>query len=113
VIGIVLLAIAFLRPGPYANPNTEIVGDAVVTMTWPVGSLLRGLPGELVGRGLAVRAGLRGGQHPRRAEGLIERQTRVGAASHLSAKIAAERLGVTDAVASGAADFSAAVGLQQ
>lgn len=37
VIGIVLLAIGFLLPGPCENRNTDIVSNAVFVLTWPVG----------------------------------------------------------------------------
>jgi hypothetical protein len=37
VIGIVLLAIGFLLPGPCENRNTDIVGNVVFVLTWPVG----------------------------------------------------------------------------
>ena len=79
----------------------------------PAGAYSEVCEGKIVGRGLAARAGMRGGRHPRQEQGLIEHETGVGAASQLGAKIAAERLGVIDIAASGAADFSAAVGLQQ
>jgi len=37
VIGIVLLAIGFLLPGPCENRNTDIVSNVVFVLTWPVG----------------------------------------------------------------------------
>jgi len=37
VIGVVLLAIAFLLSGPCANRNTEIISNAVFALTWPAG----------------------------------------------------------------------------
>ena len=37
VIGIVLLGIGFLLPGPCANRNTDIVNNLVFVLTWPVG----------------------------------------------------------------------------
>ena len=37
VIGIVLLAIGFLLPGPCPNRNTDIVNNVVFVLTWPVG----------------------------------------------------------------------------
>ena len=37
VIGIVLLAIAYLLPGPCENRNTDIVSNVVFVLTWPVG----------------------------------------------------------------------------
>ena len=36
-IGIALLAIAFLLPGPCPNRNTDIVSHVVFVLTWPVG----------------------------------------------------------------------------
>jgi len=36
-IGIALLAIGFLLPGPCPNRNTDIVNDIVFVLTWPVG----------------------------------------------------------------------------
>src|SRR6266852_3137921 len=36
-IGIVLLAIAFLLPGPCTSRNTDIVSHVVFVLTWPVG----------------------------------------------------------------------------
>jgi hypothetical protein len=50
VIGVVLLAIAFLRPGPCANRNTEIVGDAVLALTWPVGVSSEVYQGKLLAK---------------------------------------------------------------
>jgi hypothetical protein len=37
VIGIVLLGIGFVLPGPCPNRNTDIVNNAVFVLTWPVG----------------------------------------------------------------------------
>ena len=37
VIGIVLLAIGFLLPGPCENRNTDVVSNVVFVLTWPVG----------------------------------------------------------------------------
>jgi len=37
VIGVVLLAIGFLLPGPCPNRNTDVVGNIVFVLTWPVG----------------------------------------------------------------------------
>jgi hypothetical protein len=37
LIGIVLLAIGYLLPGPCENRNTDIVGNVVFVLTWPVG----------------------------------------------------------------------------
>jgi hypothetical protein len=36
-IGIALLAIGFLLPGPCSNRNTDIVSHVVFVLTWPVG----------------------------------------------------------------------------
>ena len=37
VIGVVLLAIGFLLPGPCPNRNTDVIGNIVFVLTWPVG----------------------------------------------------------------------------
>ncbi len=37
VIGIVMLAIGFLLPGPCESRNTDIVSNVVFVLTWPVG----------------------------------------------------------------------------
>ena len=37
VIGIVLLAIGALLPGPCENRNTDITSNVVFVLTWPVG----------------------------------------------------------------------------
>jgi len=37
VIGVVLLAIGFLLPGPCPNRNTDVVGNIIFVLTWPVG----------------------------------------------------------------------------
>ena len=37
VIGIALLAIGFLLPGPCPKRNTDIVSNVVFVLTWPVG----------------------------------------------------------------------------
>jgi hypothetical protein len=37
VVGIVLLSIGFLLPGPCENRNTDIVSNLVFVLTWPVG----------------------------------------------------------------------------
>ena len=37
VIGVVLLAIGFLLPGPCPNRNTDVVNNLVFVLTWPVG----------------------------------------------------------------------------
>ena len=36
-IGIALVEIGFLLPGPCPNRNTEIVNNIVFVLTWPVG----------------------------------------------------------------------------
>lgn len=36
-IGIVLMAIGYLSPGPCPNPNTGVVNNIVFVLTWPVG----------------------------------------------------------------------------
>ena len=37
VIGIVLLSIGFLLPGPCQNRNTDVVNNIIFVLTWPVG----------------------------------------------------------------------------
>jgi len=37
VIGVVLLAIGFVLPGPCPNRNTDVVGNIIFVLTWPVG----------------------------------------------------------------------------
>ena len=37
VIGVVPLAIGFLLPGPCPNRNTDVVGNIIFVLTWPVG----------------------------------------------------------------------------
>jgi hypothetical protein len=36
-IGIVLLAIGFLLPGPCLDRNTDVISNVVFVLTWPVG----------------------------------------------------------------------------
>jgi hypothetical protein len=36
-IGIALLAVGFLLPGPCPNRNTDIINNVVFVLTWPVG----------------------------------------------------------------------------
>ena len=36
-VGIALVAIGFLLPGPCQNRNTDIVNHVVFVLTWPVG----------------------------------------------------------------------------
>ena len=36
-IGIVMLAIGFMLPGPCENRNTDVVSNLVFVLTWPVG----------------------------------------------------------------------------
>ena len=37
VIGIALVAIGFLLPGPCPNRNTDVVNHIIFVLTWPVG----------------------------------------------------------------------------
>ena len=37
VIGVVLLAIGFVQPGPCPNRNSDVVSSLVFVLTWPVG----------------------------------------------------------------------------
>jgi hypothetical protein len=47
VIGIVLLGIGFLLPGPCPNRNTDIVNNVVFVLTWPVGLYAEVYRGQL------------------------------------------------------------------
>jgi hypothetical protein len=49
-IGIVLLAIGFLLPGPCSDPNTGVVSNIVFVLTWPVGLYDRVYHGPLSAR---------------------------------------------------------------
>jgi len=46
-IGIALLAIGFLVPGPCLNRNTDIVNNVVFVLTWPVGLYAQVYQGHL------------------------------------------------------------------
>ncbi len=46
-IGVVLLAIGYLLPGPCPNRNTDIVSDVVFVLTWPVGLYAEVYHGQL------------------------------------------------------------------
>jgi hypothetical protein len=37
IIGVVLLVIGFVQPGPCPNRNTDVVSNTVFVLTWPVG----------------------------------------------------------------------------
>ncbi|HEV2100061.1 MAG TPA: hypothetical protein VGR45_14210 [Stellaceae bacterium] len=50
VIGIALLAIGFLLPGPCPNRNTDIVSNVVFVLTWPVGLYSEVYHGKLSAR---------------------------------------------------------------
>ncbi|HEV7994913.1 MAG TPA: hypothetical protein VGP52_01520 [Stellaceae bacterium] len=47
VIGVALLAIGYLLPGPCPNRNTDIVSDVVFVLTWPVGLYAEVYHGQL------------------------------------------------------------------
>jgi hypothetical protein len=47
VIGVVLLAIGFLLPGPCPNRNTDVVSNIVFVLTWPVGLYAEVYQGQL------------------------------------------------------------------
>lgn len=49
-VGIVLLAIGFLLPGPCPERNTEVVSNLVFVLTWPVGLYDRVYHGPLSAR---------------------------------------------------------------
>jgi hypothetical protein len=46
-IGIVLLVIGFLLPGPCPNRNTDVVSNIVFVLTWPVGLYAEVYQGQL------------------------------------------------------------------
>ena len=46
-IGVALLAIGFLLPGPCPNRNTDIVSHIVFVLTWPVGLYAQVYQGQL------------------------------------------------------------------
>ena len=47
VIGVVLLAIGFVLPGPCPNRNTDVVSNIVFVLTWPVGLYAEVYQGQL------------------------------------------------------------------
>ena len=46
-IGLVLLGIGFLLPGPCPNRNTDLASNAIFVLTWPVGLYAEVLRGHL------------------------------------------------------------------
>ena len=46
-IGIALVAIGFLLPGPCPNRNTDIVSHVIFVLTWPVGLYAQVYQGQL------------------------------------------------------------------
>jgi hypothetical protein len=46
-IGIALLAIAFLLPGPCPSRNTDVVNNVIFVLTWPVGLYSEVYQGQL------------------------------------------------------------------
>jgi hypothetical protein len=46
-IGIALLAIGFLLPGPCPNRNTDFVSHVIFVLTWPVGLYSEVYQGQL------------------------------------------------------------------
>jgi hypothetical protein len=46
-VGIALLAIGFLLPGPCPNRNTDIVSHVIFVLTWPVGLYSEVYQGQL------------------------------------------------------------------
>ena len=46
-IGIALVAIGFLLPGPCPNRNTDIVSHVIFVLTWPVGLYAEVYKGQL------------------------------------------------------------------
>ena len=47
VVGVVLLGIGFLLPGPCPNRNTDVVSNLVFVLTWPVGLYAEVYEGKL------------------------------------------------------------------
>jgi hypothetical protein len=61
VIGVVLLAIGFLLPGPCPNRNTEVVSNIVFALTWPVGLYAEVYQGKLSAQEWLHRQACEGG----------------------------------------------------
>jgi len=61
VIGVVLLAIGFLLPGPCPNRNTDVVSNLVFVLTWPVGLYAEVYQGQLSAQEWLHRQACEGG----------------------------------------------------
>jgi hypothetical protein len=61
VIGVVLLAIGFLLPGPCPNRNTDVVSNIVFVLTWPVGLYAEVYQGQLSAQQWLHRQACEGG----------------------------------------------------
>ena len=61
VIGVVLLAIGFLLPGPCPNRNTDVVNNIVFVLTWPVGLYAEVYQGQLSAQQWLHRQACEGG----------------------------------------------------
>src|SRR6266446_8492043 len=61
VIGVVLLAIGFLLPGPCPNRNTDVVNNLVFVLTWPVGLYSEVYHGQLSAQEWLQRQACEGG----------------------------------------------------
>ena len=61
VIGVVLLAIGFLLPGPCPNRNTDVVSNIVFVLSWPVGLYAEVYQGQLSAQQWLHRQACEGG----------------------------------------------------
>jgi hypothetical protein len=61
VIGVVLLVIGFLLPGPCPNPNLDVVTNIVFVLTWPVGLYAEVYQGQLSAQQWLHRQACEGG----------------------------------------------------
>ena len=86
VIGVVLLAIGFLLPGPCPNRNTDVVNNLVFVLTWPVGLYSEVYHGQLSAQEWLQRQACEGGGklgEKKASTGLIEHESGAGAAPQL------------------------------
>jgi hypothetical protein len=61
-IGIALLAIGFLLPGPCPNRSVDVVGNVVFVLTWPVGLYAEVYQGQLSAEDWLREQACRGGR---------------------------------------------------
>jgi hypothetical protein len=61
IVGVVLLAIGFLLPGPCPNRNTDVVSNIVFALTWPVGLYAEVYQGQLSAQEWLHRQACEGG----------------------------------------------------